>query len=424
MRFISISRFLQIATLVSGIAVPFLPLFEAKTVERFAYDDLPRHDAPLPNPDTPQNQTVHLKARDEYIDEGKLPADDKLWDKCKSKGSMLRQAMAMHGQQEVLQSPWTSYSDFSTWGYIVREITNGPLANFSLSKSDPMPSHPGWGIDIALNGLGLSDKIEKQGGLMKVVEIYHGLKVDKGKSYVVNGKLYRYTHAQFLFAVNPMQGAIIALEHTTPKYKKLVPPSKPSELPDLQTSSDIFWLYWQSAAWQNVGALRFLWSNLIVNMQTRQIITRVLQDAGLKPEEYPGHVFESGTVGFDVLLGSPNGQTFGYMLAQHKDKLGNQRYISRVQVFLAQDSPYHCLVFHVAPPGDGLETDIPPLQQPDVSVPALSLWPIERRPRPSPPPPPPRLPPPRARPPPPPPPRARSTPLPAPTWLPRAVLII
>jgi hypothetical protein len=55
-------------------------------------------------------------------------------------------------------------------------------------------------------------------------------------------------------------------------------------------------------------------------------------------------------VGTDIFSGSPVGRWAGYLLLQHKEKLGGNRFISKVRLFKPTGASLPYLVFYVNDP--------------------------------------------------------------------------
>ena len=83
------------------------------------------------------------------------------------------------------------------------------------------------------------------------------------------------------------------------------PPIPDNEIPELKQFSDVAWLYWaEKAKPSDISNLRYYWSLLISNRETQQLIARVLDNAGKKPERYPGHYFKYPSDELKALLGT------------------------------------------------------------------------------------------------------------------------
>ena len=72
-----------------------------------------------------------------------------------------------------------------------------------------------WGIDHVLRDMGASDKVEEEGGDIRLVSFAHGLSkpdengewipIDK-QSYQVGQKQYRHTGAHYAFGLDKVSG--------------------------------------------------------------------------------------------------------------------------------------------------------------------------------------------------------------------------
>lgn len=71
-----------------------------------------------------------------------------------------------------------------------------------------------WGVDQILRDMGASDKMEDEGGDIRMVSFVHGvpkpgenewITIDM-QSYEVDRKLYRYTGAHYAFGLDEVNG--------------------------------------------------------------------------------------------------------------------------------------------------------------------------------------------------------------------------
>lgn len=111
----------------------------------------------------------------------------------------------------------------------------------------------------------------------------------------------------------------MAMDRLSPNHaaRRRVPPVQ--DLPELRQFSDVAWIYWKNLAPPEVlRNVRGFFSLSITNAQTQSIISRIMSDHEQELESWPGTSFRWGTEQFRAILGSPNGQGFGYFLLQHK----------------------------------------------------------------------------------------------------------
>ncbi|KAF2635760.1 hypothetical protein P280DRAFT_511031 [Massarina eburnea CBS 473.64] len=300
------------------------------------------------------------------------PASEELWARCRNKGCSLTEAMRMSdleaGQRflskDTAASPWTEPMIEETWGYQTRWQWDGTYGYEKFDNGHDWPQM-GWGIGDSLRGLGVSDKIVENGGTVELYSVNHGnydddwtgrVPYELQPAYEVKekGRWYRVTGGKFQFAVDPHNGVILAMDRHSPKNaaKDRRPPIPVTGLPELNQFSDIAWLFWMYSttnAQTDMTKIRYFFSLSITNKETQAVIHRAVQPESPTIKSWPGHTFDWDTMAFRAILGTPNGQGFGYFLMQHKPQLGNM-FINKVQVF-ASDNHFRLpsLVFHVGP---------------------------------------------------------------------------
>lgn len=122
-------------------------------------------------------------------------AGDSVWENAANHGCRLVDAMRVSdyeaGQlynppKTSAQSSLMSYDDFTGWGWNANEVDGNNFTDIDSGQKQP---DPGWGIGIALRGLGVSDKIKAQGGKNLVFDAIHG-KEPFTKGYTKDGKTY------------------------------------------------------------------------------------------------------------------------------------------------------------------------------------------------------------------------------------------
>lgn len=93
--------------------------------------------------------------------------------------------------------------DLEDWGWSL-----GPSEGINMRQ---------WGIDHVLQSMGASDKVEDEGGDIRLVSFAHGLPKagDDGEwisidmqSYSVGSKLFRYTGAHYVFGLDEVNGGV------------------------------------------------------------------------------------------------------------------------------------------------------------------------------------------------------------------------
>lgn len=148
-------------------------------------------------------------------------ADESLWEKTRCKGDNLLQAMYLSDFEaaqrlfnppaQTMQSSHTDPNSAKTWGWQLIELDedgNGPILDFYAGKEY---RRHGQGVGHVLKALGVSDKIRKNGGKIRVHAFHHGdlardeadeededyLPFDK-QTYNVEGMTWRVCYAILL----------------------------------------------------------------------------------------------------------------------------------------------------------------------------------------------------------------------------------
>ncbi|EDU46732.1 conserved hypothetical protein [Pyrenophora tritici-repentis Pt-1C-BFP] len=157
--------------------------------------------------------------------------------------------------------------------------------------------------------------------------------------------------ASYEFAVNPDGMValmnIMSMSYCAEKFTWKRKP-KPDELPHIGTPSDIAWATWNRVG-ANVAGIKYLIVTQVINSDSREIFKSALRTLSPPQSEFklwPGHEFSmDDNAGLAILVG----RWAGYFLVQHKDKLGGNRFISKVRVFLPPGASMPYLVFYVDP---------------------------------------------------------------------------
>ncbi|KAI4938950.1 uncharacterized protein J4E92_000231 [Alternaria infectoria] len=275
-----------------------------------------------------------------------VPATEALWHASKCRGAKLMFACTQDPPQAArfvnpLTVPWDGdlRNELLTWGY--NEGTSDPDDDCEIGVLQPM-----------LDALGLSKENNLHGGPnycfsyqhrdSAVVERPNGILPPKDKQwYTVDGVRYRVTDAYATVVINKAAGIIFFLrrgsaEHQARRLWKVKDhvPIPPNELPALRTSSDVAWGFWNRVSGENLANINGVVSMLVTNDQTRRIMDRMLVDKNLETVQlWPGTVVDVHSVHYLALLGSPNGRAVGYLLAQHKAKIGGNRYVESIHIF-------------------------------------------------------------------------------------------
>ncbi|KAF2125169.1 hypothetical protein P153DRAFT_300869 [Dothidotthia symphoricarpi CBS 119687] len=274
-----------------------------------------------------------------------------------------------------LPSPWDGDLAFElrTWGYRELPSQRDDLCDFGPGQHE---------LQTAFAALGMDTRGVGEGGSNQCFHVEHanGRAVERGRdgrvpeverqTYVVGGVRYRVTQSYTTLAINPAAGALFFLNRLSPAHAAaeswgLAGPEavRREWLPALASSSDIAWGFWNRACSANLHHITKIFSCMITNEVTLELIDEALRTYPLAPgesrplevEKWPGTTFP---VRFDAalaLLGSPNGVAAGYFLAQHKAQLGGNKFIERVTVFRPDRGLMPYLLFWVedAPAGPG-----------------------------------------------------------------------
>ncbi|KAJ4312391.1 hypothetical protein N0V94_007458 [Neodidymelliopsis sp. IMI 364377] len=288
------------------------------------------------------------------------PLDDDSWEKLKCKGENLMKAMQVSDAEAgkywnpllpSAESQWTDFSDLEGWYWHQVTSYESTMVNFL----DDTPEEPGFGIENALNGLGLPKQPSNDPNTgIQIIYIAHAdyslankpkddptYKGIDDQTYKVGSTTYRATAGYYKFGINTSTGAIFAIDRQAPQttgIKYRTPPIAREGLPSLQRYSDVAWLFWAKHA-ASTKKLKYFLSLAISNEETQRAVRRALQSVKADYCPWPGTTFSVDSEAGRALLGSPNGRAHGYFLAQHKPQLGGNMYISKIQVFHGDTEP-------------------------------------------------------------------------------------
>lgn len=140
----------------------------------------------------------------------------------------------------------------------------------------------------------------------------------------------------------------------SPQNVKNPPPKK--QLVPLQRWSDVVALTWSHLCQQKKqpqSNLKWILQTNVVEGHTRQIVDEALGDySSLKA--WPGVTYDLTEPTGLALLGSANGNGAGWLLAQHKGKLGTQRTVKKIWIwngkFQARTPPELAMLFQLGDP--------------------------------------------------------------------------
>ncbi|KZM22840.1 hypothetical protein ST47_g6020 [Ascochyta rabiei] len=152
------------------------------------------------------------------------------------------------------------------------------------------------------------------------------------QTYTVGDKIYKSTGGYYIFVINQIDGAIVALNIFSPHnavkthWRSIGGTAKDEDLPKLRYMSDLVWGKWVENN-DNVKNLRVYVVHNVLNTETTTIVSRAMRNKLVpKLDVWPGTAFdkEKDPVEFQAIIGSPIGGTMSILLAQHKEELGNK----------------------------------------------------------------------------------------------------
>ncbi|KAJ4401924.1 hypothetical protein N0V91_007577 [Didymella pomorum] len=140
----------------------------------------------------------------------------------------------------------------------------------------------------------------------------------------------------------------MALDHTSPVHGAAdlwKRPPKDYELPAIRSAFDITWAFWDRATvGGNIQNLKYFHDCLVVNPDPLDLI-RQAHEKLTPPRSAPG-----------TWPGSPLGRSHGVFLIQHKEKLGDSKFISKIRVVKNDASTMLFMFFYIdCPSGAGSE---------------------------------------------------------------------
>ncbi|CAN9190957.1 unnamed protein product [Alternaria alternata] len=262
---------------------------------------------------------------------------------------------------ETCQSPFTGdgKAELAKWGF-----DNSDALSATVAKECDFDGY--HKIKAAFDELGLDTRSSKDGGPNHCFKVNHrdGVAIKRNEDgslpseakqyYDVCGKEYRATGASFEFAVNP-NGLIalmnvMSMTYSAKTYTWFRTPL-PEELPHIGTTQDIAWAMWNRVDAPDLAGLKYLLVTQVMNAGSRELFRSALETLNPPQSEYklwPGEEFKIETKGGKAILGSPVGRWAGYLLLQHKDQLGGNRYIEKVRLFKPPGASLPYLLFYVA----------------------------------------------------------------------------
>lgn len=179
------------------------------------------------------------------------------------------------------------------------------------------------------------------------------------QSTTINGKTYPRTEGYFNNVYNPAHGTIMAVENSSPKNNDVDVPA--DEVIPLSNWSDVVFLTWMNlcTGQAQMEGMKYIMQVNIISDDTNEVIGQMLPSKDLDDlPGYPGVTFDTSSYQGTTLLGTPNGNGVGWFLAQHKDKLGATRQVTKIQVWNSasdeEDQAFlgtiPCMLFEISDP--------------------------------------------------------------------------
>ncbi|KAL8636582.1 MAG: hypothetical protein Q9228_006034 [Teloschistes exilis] len=148
--------------------------------------------------------------------------------------------------------------------------------------------------------------------------------------------------------------AIISTDSLSPsaalKKRRNPPPAAdiPNLIPPLNRLSDLQWVFWSDIAGNNVGRLRFLGRDHIVNDDTGAIVQYIFRaKKGVDMVPWPGLSFSIDTDEAKALLGTPNSLNAVWLMTDRAAVLGRRRPV--VTIWSAALTNWICMMWDLAP---------------------------------------------------------------------------
>ncbi|CAN9253875.1 unnamed protein product [Alternaria alternata] len=266
---------------------------------------------------------------------------------------------------ETCQSPFTGdgKAELAKWGFDDSDALSATVAKecdfdgyHKIKECDFDGYHK---IKAAFDELGLDTRSSKDGGPNHCFKVNHrdGVAIKRNEDGSLPSEAKQYydaTGASYEFAVNP-NGLIalmniMSMTYSAKTYTWFRTPL-PEELPHIGTTQDIAWAMWNRVNAPNLAGLKHLLVTQVMNAGSRELFRSALETLNPPQSEYklwPGEEFKIQTKGGKAILGSPVGRWAGYLLLQHKDQLGGNRYIEKVRLFKPPGASLPYLLFYVA----------------------------------------------------------------------------
>ncbi|KAH9877706.1 hypothetical protein J1614_002923 [Plenodomus biglobosus] len=286
----------------------------------------------------------------------------KTWHPCTTKGEAFLRAMhssdAEAGRifkpgRATAASQFTDVAELAKWSW-----QDMPPDTFECMLG------PMWDMPDLFEALGVSvkeplqenDPKEKTDDYVQIIAVWHRNRRAIDKTYLLHyevaGQRFHTTGAVYVFGIHS-SGVLITIDRQSPQHSgaRQFPQVSGTDLPALQSFSDVAWLKWLETFGTEPTTMRYFLTLTITNTTTASVFEKAIREAGpdFNPE-WPGYDVAANTDSGAALLGSPNAVAFSYFLIQHKAHLGNLR-IHKITLF--QDRPgcdaYGNILFHVEP---------------------------------------------------------------------------
>ncbi|RAL15381.1 uncharacterized protein BO97DRAFT_460918 [Aspergillus homomorphus CBS 101889] len=262
-------------------------------------------------------------ARDDRAHDGQAqPApgwDRFIWQHCANKGqAFVRMFSLAPGELQAFLditfpykfiraiSPWTDPRALDTWNWVQDNDATAIYDNGAFSD-----------IFTDILGANISDNV--------LIRMANDL------PQFVNGGIGAF----FSNLYNTKHGIIIADNLVSPE--SISKTTHISPLIPLRHWSDVTFLVWKRLTAQAgvaVNSIRHIFHSTISNSDTRDIIKQVLARTGRPLGVWDRPVtFAMDSEEGRAILGTPNGSTVGFFLAQHKEELGRRRKVISVTLF-------------------------------------------------------------------------------------------
>ena len=180
------------------------------------------------------------------------------------------------------------------------------------------------------------------GGILP--QVLQSWRWSQNQKYVVNGKEWPATNADYVNWIDPETGLIIAASNYGPKsmMKDNENFSRSQPLPNLKQWSDVTFLTWKKIVGDQNGGTIPVPNNIlrpkIGNKLTNTVLSEVMKRLGKTGQmpKWPGIELTPESDEFKAVLSTPNGNGAAWLLAQHKSQFG-LKMIDKMTIFWTDD---------------------------------------------------------------------------------------